>query len=213
MLADYGASKHIGKGLRAGLDFEPWPYVDLDGGEVLTPTAVSVAPAARPCDPGRRRPGRYASPRALFSFGFFDRAAYPIDESQIDQAADLRTARDIAEGGHGAAAQPGPRAAARRPAGPVAGGDRRRRRPLRQRRRLVEHRAVLLHHAARGDRGRAGSGVDVRFDDGTDPARAAGLARGADAAVVVVADRPARGSTSRACALTAARRTPCAATG
>ena len=39
MLADYGASKQVGTGLRAGLDFEPFPFVDVDGGENYTPRA------------------------------------------------------------------------------------------------------------------------------------------------------------------------------
>ena len=34
VLADYGASKHVGSALRAGLDFEPFLFVDFDGGEV-----------------------------------------------------------------------------------------------------------------------------------------------------------------------------------
>ena len=193
VLADYGASKHVGKGLRAGLDFEPWPYVDLDGGEVLSPTAVSAALAAGRATQADVDRAVTHLLRALFAFGFFDRAAYPIDESQIDQAADLRTARDIAEGGT------------------VLLRNRDRALPLDARR--VRSLVVI---GADGDRyvngggssniepysfttpraaiaARAGSGVDVRFDDGTDPARAAGLARGADAAVVVVSDKAGEG--------------------
>jgi beta-glucosidase len=43
VLADYGASKRVATGLRAGLDFEPWPFVDLDGGQNLTPPQVHAA--------------------------------------------------------------------------------------------------------------------------------------------------------------------------
>jgi beta-glucosidase len=45
--------------------------------------------------------------------------------------------------------------------------------------------------ARRGITARAGAGVDVRYDPGDDPDRAAQVARGADAAVVVVADTAA----------------------
>ena len=59
VLADYGASKHIGSALKAGLDFEPWPFLDLDGGENLTPAAVQRRDRRRADDPGRgRRRGR-----------------------------------------------------------------------------------------------------------------------------------------------------------
>ena len=63
VLADYGASKHVGSGLRAGLDFEPFPYVDFDGGEVYAPAAVQAALDAGPHHPGGGR-SRRAAPAA-----------------------------------------------------------------------------------------------------------------------------------------------------
>jgi beta-glucosidase len=188
VLADYGASKHVGTGLRAGLDFEPFPYVDFDGGENLRPEVVSAAVAAgRASQAGVDRAVTHLL-RALFAFGFFDRAAYPDDESQIDRAAHLRTAEEIAEGGT------------------VLLRNRDRALPLDARK--LRSLAVIGADADRNVNGggssninpysfsspraaittRAGSGVDVRFDDGTYRARAAAVARGADAAVVVVGD-------------------------
>jgi len=193
VLADYGASKHVGTGLRAGLDFEPFPYVDFDGGENLRPEIVSAAIAAGRASQADVDRAVTHLLRELFAFGFFDRAAYPDDESQIDRPAHLRTAEEIAE------------------AGTVLLRNRSRTLPLAAGR--LRSLAVIGADADRNINGggssninpysftspraaittRAGSGVDVRFDDGTDLARAADAARGADAAVVVVADAATEG--------------------
>jgi beta-glucosidase len=193
VLADYGASKHVGTGLRAGLDFEPWPYADFDGGEILTPPVVSAALAAGRASQADVDRAVTHLLRTLFAFGFFDRAAYADDESRIDRAAHLRTGRAIAE------------------AGAVLLRNRDGALPLDARR--LRSLAVIGADADRYVNGggssdiepytfttpraaitaRAGPGVGVRFDDGMDPARAAGVARDADAAVVVVADAASEG--------------------
>ena len=193
VLADYGASKHVGTGLRAGLDFEPFPFVDFDDGENLRPEVVSAAIAAGRASQADVDRAVTHLLRALFAFGFFDRAAYADGDSQIDRTAHLRTARDIAEGGTVLLRNRGgalPLDAARIRSLAVIGADADRNvngggssniQPYS----FTSPRAALA--------ARAGSSVDVRFDDGSDPARAAAVARDADAAVVVVADAAGEG--------------------
>jgi beta-glucosidase len=193
VLADYGASKHVGTGLRAGLDFEPFPYVDFDGGENLRPDVVSAAIAAGRASQADVDRAVTHLLREEFAFGFFDRAAYPDDESQIDRPAHLRTAEEIAEAGTVLLRNRGrtlPLAAGRLRSLAVIGADADRNvngggssniDPYS----FTSPRAAITT--------RAGSGVDVRFDDGTDLARAAEVARGADVAVVVVADAASEG--------------------
>jgi beta-glucosidase len=79
VLADYGASKRIDTGLAAGLDFEPWPFVDFDGGENYTPAAVQAALAAGRGNQAQVDRAVRRLLRTLFAFGFFDRAAYVDD--------------------------------------------------------------------------------------------------------------------------------------
>ena len=99
VLADYGASKHVGSGLRAGLDFEPFPFLDFDGGEIFTPAAVQAALAGGRTTQAAvdRAVGRLL--RTLFAYRFFDRPAYVDDESRIDRTAHAQEARRLAEAG------------------------------------------------------------------------------------------------------------------
>ena len=90
----------IGSGLRAGLDFEPFPFVDFDGGENYTPGRGAgrarrrIAPRQAPVD----RAVRHVL-RTLFAYGFFDRAAYVDDDSRIDRTGHAQEARRLAEAG------------------------------------------------------------------------------------------------------------------
>ncbi len=84
VLADYAASKQVGTGLRAGLDFEPWPFANTDGGESYTPQRIRAALAAgRTTQAAVDRSVRRIL-RTLFAYGFFDRAAYSDDDSRVD---------------------------------------------------------------------------------------------------------------------------------
>jgi len=193
VLADYGASKTIAGGLGAGLDYEPWPVVDLDGGESYKPAVIAAALAAGEIDRGDIDRAVRHILRTLFASGFFDRAAYVPDEGAIDKAAHRRTSESIAE-----------RSAVllrnRGGALPLGGG--------------IDSLAVIGADATRyvtgggssnidpfsftsvrdGIDARAGrAGVHVDYDDGADPAQAAGVAADADAAVVVVADSASEG--------------------
>lgn len=193
VLADYGASKHIGSGLRAGLDFEPFPYIDFDGGEVFTPTAVQAALAAGRTTQASvdRAVGRLL--RTLFAYGFFDRVAYVDDESRIDRAAHAQEARRLAEAGTVLMRNDGvlPLDSARLDSLAVIGADAD---AYRNGGGSSNVQPYSLVTPREGIATRAGAGVDLRYDPGDDPARAAAVARDADAAVVVVADTAGEGA-------------------
>ena len=120
VLADYAASKTVGTGLAAGLDFEPWPFVDADGGENLTPANVTAALAAGRTTQAAVDHAVRNLMRTLFAYGYFDRAAYVDDDSRVDKAGHLAAARRIEEGGHHPAEEPAPRPAARLEAAALA---------------------------------------------------------------------------------------------
>ena len=116
VLADYGASKTVAGGLAAGLDYEPWPFVDSDGGENFTPAVIALALEAGEIDRGDIDRAVRHILRTLFASGFFDRAAYVPDEPAIDKTAHRRTLPAARRARGGAAAEPRRRPAAR-PAG------------------------------------------------------------------------------------------------
>jgi beta-glucosidase len=187
VLADYGASKHVDTGLRAGLEFEPWPFLDFDGGENYTPTAIRASLAAGRANQALVDRAVRRLLRTLFAFGFFDRAAYVDDDSRVDRVTHLRTARRLAEAGITLLKNDGVLPLDARGLRSLAlvgadgdgyksGGGSSNVRPYS----FVTPRQGIV--------ARAGAGVEVRYDPGDDPERAAAVARGADAAVVVVAD-------------------------
>jgi len=194
VLADYGASKTVAAGLAAGLDYEPWPFLDSDGGENYTPESVEAALDRGDVD--RRDVDRAVrhTLRTLFASGFFDRRAYDPDEAAIDRVAHRRSSQRIAE-----------RAAVllRNRDGALPLDDPK-----------LDSLAVIGADADRYVNGggssnidpytftsvrdgiatRAGdAGIDVSYDAGDDPAQAAAVAAAADVAVVVVADAASEG--------------------
>jgi beta-glucosidase len=187
VIADYGASKHIGSALRAGLDFEPFPFIDWDGGEVFAPATVQAAiDAGRTSQAAVDRAVRRLL-RTLFAYGFFDRAAYVDDESRIDRTGHANEARRLAEAGTVLLRNDGVLPLSPKRVKSIAligadgdayknGGGSSNVQPYS----LVTPRQGIVT--------RAGAGIDVRYDPGTDLAQAAAVARGADVAVVVVAD-------------------------
>ncbi len=193
VLADYGASKRVDTALRAGLDYEPWPFVDSDGGENLTPANVQAALAAGRIDQGLIDAAVQRLMRGLFAYGFFDRAAYVDDDSRVDKTGHRRVAQRVAERGMVLLRNRGalPLDASKLSSLAVIGADADR---------YITGggssaiKPYLLTNVRQGITDRAGSGVDVRFDDGTDLGRAAQVAGGADAAVVVVADTASEGT-------------------
>jgi beta-glucosidase len=193
VLADYGASKRIGGALRAGLDFEPFPYVDFDGGENFRPEVISAAIAARRTTQAQVDAAARRLLRGLFAWGFFDRPAFTDDGSRIDRSGHAQRARELAVDGMvllqnkrnvlpfhtrelGSLAVIGADADVYKNGGGSAD---------------VEPYSFVTPRA--GIVTRAGSRVDIRYDPGDDLARAAAVARAADAAVVVVADTAEEG--------------------
>ncbi len=185
VLADYGATHSTAASLEAGLAFEPWPGINLG------PLAVNAALGRGEVDQATIDQRVLETLRTLFAGGVFDRAPYPEDGA-IDADAHDRTVGEVAErgmvllrntsaalpldpAGTGRVAVIGPEAdevkggggssatAALRPTSPLAG---------------LQARYGADH---------------VTSDDGSDAARAAEVARGADAAVVVVGDRAIEG--------------------
>ncbi|MEA2401967.1 MAG: beta-glucosidase [Thermoleophilaceae bacterium] len=193
VLADYGASKRIGSGLLAGLDFEPYPFFDADGGENYTPAAVEAALAARHTRQALvdRAVGHLL--RTLFAYGFFDRAAYADDDSRVDKAGHAEEARRLAEAGTVLLENDGalPLDPARLKSLAVIGADGD---VYKNGGGSSDVQPYSLVTPRAGIAARAGAGVDMRYDPGDDPRRAADVARGADAAVVVVADEAGEGA-------------------
>lgn len=178
-IADYGGAHDTAASLRSGLDFEPWPglvYSELLVGAALATGSASMAQV-------EEHVRRYL--RTLFAYGALDREPYAADEAAIDRAGHARTARRIAEAGITLLRNDGTL-------------------PLRARR--LDSIAVIGAGATEYVTGggsseidpysytspfaaiseRAGDGVEVSSDDGSDHARAAAIARDADVAVVVV---------------------------
>jgi beta-glucosidase len=192
VLADYGAAHDAGASLRGGLDFEPWPGLAYGPLEVKAALATGQGSAAQVDEHVRR----YL--RTLFAFGVFDRDAYADDDAQIDKAAHARTAQAVEESAI------------------TLLENRRRTLPLRATGTIAVIGAAATTFATGGGSGnvkpfvfhdpvtaireRAGSAT-VIYDDGSDPARAASLARAADVAIVFAADYQSEGADRRCLSL------------
>ena len=172
VLADYGAAKTTAPSLNNGLDFDPWP------GHLVQPDERDRgALASGQADFERVNEHVRAILRTLFAYGFFDREAYVYDDAQIDKEANLRAAQRIEESAITLL--------------------RNRRKTLPLKAKKLKSIALIGRNADEFTTGggsanvrpfmfqspreaieaRAGEGVDVRFDDGSDPERAADLAR------------------------------------
>ena len=182
VLADYGAAKTTAPSLNNGLDFDPWPGISYN------PANVNAAVTSGQADFERVNEHARAILRTLFAYGFFDRDAYVYDDNQIDKQANLLSAQQIEE------------------AAITLLRNKRKTLPLKADK--LQSIALIGRNADEFTTGggsanvrpfefqspraaieeRAGEGVEVRFDDGSDPERAAALARASDVAVVFAAD-------------------------
>jgi beta-glucosidase len=188
VIADYGAAHMTADNLNGGLDFEPWP------GQTLGPTMIQGVLLGGQVTQATIDEHARRILRTLFAYGFFDRAAYPDDTSSIDQQGHAREAQKIAEAG----------ITLLRNQGNVLPLDPKKLKSIA----LIGADAAL----AKGGGGsskispfftrlptesipqRAGSGVKVTYDDGSDPERAAALAGASDVAVVIAGDYLTEGS-------------------
>jgi beta-glucosidase len=188
VLSDYGAAHNTVASLRNGLDFEPWPGAAYSPAPVTAAIATGLVTRAELDDHVRR----YL--RTLFAFGVFDRPAFANDDARVDKPAHAGVSQRVAEGAitllrnRDAILPLDPsRAKSIAVVGKVAnsfitgGGSS-----------AVKPYSTVT--PLQGIRDRAGPGVRVAYDDGSDPARAAALAKGSDAAIVVAANYQTEGA-------------------
>jgi beta-glucosidase len=191
VIADYGAAHDTPANLTGGLDFEPWPGLAYSPALV---TAATLTPGA-----GQATVDEHVHRilRTLFAYGFFDRAAFADDDAQIDKAAHARVAERIEEGAvtllenRDAAL---PLDAARLQSLAIVGADA-------DTFKTGGGSGAVTPFAVRTPREaitqRAGPGVRVTYDDGSDPAAAAAAAKAADVAIVFAGDYQTEGTDRR----------------
>jgi len=191
VLADYGAAHDAGPSLRGGLDFEPWPGMAYGPLQVRLALTTGQGTDAQVDEHVRR----YL--RTLFAFGVFDRDAYADDDARIAKAAHAQTAQGIEESAITLLEN-------RRRTLPLAG-------------RAGSSIAVIgepattfttgggsgnvkpfaFHDPLTAIKQRA-AGAKVVYDDGSNPARAAAVAKAAGVAIVFAADYQSEGA-DRSC--------------
>jgi beta-glucosidase len=191
VLSDYGAAHSTLADNEGGLDFEPWPGAAY-AVELVDMALERGGMSTADLDDHVRR---YL--RTLFAFGAFDRAPYTDDEATIDKGAHAAASQQIAERGMVLLKNAGgvlPLAGVRTlavigaPAAQfVTGGGSS----------VVTPYSSVTPLDGIGERAKA-AGVAVRYDDGSDPAKAAALARASTVAIVVAADYQTEGI-DRAC--------------
>jgi beta-glucosidase len=189
VLADYGAAHDAGASLRGGLDFEPWPGMAYGPLQVRLALTSGQGTQAQVDEHVRR----YL--RTLFASGVFDRAAYADNDAYIDKAAHARTAQGIEESAI------------------TLLENRRSTLPLHATKTIAVIGAAATTFTTGGGSGNVkpfafhdpltaikarARGSQVVYDDGSDAARAATVAKGADVAIVFAADYQSEGS-DRSC--------------
>ena len=186
-IADYLAIHTTDGGLNNGLDFEPWPPVAYQ--PLLISASVMLGQVKKSTIDQHVR----VMLETWFRFGVFDREAYRNDDAQIDKLADGQASQRIAEQsttllrnqGNILPISPSARSIVviGKPATEfaVGGGS-------------GEVEPFENHSLLDGITARAGEGVTVTYDDGSDSARAAAAAKAADIAIVVAKDQYGEGS-------------------
>jgi beta-glucosidase len=187
ILSDYGAAHNTIASLNNGLDFDPWPGVAYD------PAAVAAAVALGQVDTATIDEHVRRILRTMFAYGLFDRAAYSNDDSQIDQQAHANTAQDVEQSAitllenRGVLPLDASRLKSIAVIGPyadrfVTGGGSGNVKPF------------TATTPRQGITQRAGPGVQIRYDDGSNADTAAAAAQSSDVAVVFVGDYESEGS-------------------
>ncbi len=188
VLADYPAAHDTVASLANGLDFEPF-------GTAYNPAATLLALGGGRATQAQvdEHVGRIL--RTMFAFGVFDRPAYANDDSQIPVAAHAKAAQEIEEGGITLLKNRDrvlPLAPAKVRTLALLGADADRFKngggssnvtPLAT---VTPRQGIEARAAA--------AGVKVTYEPSDDPATAAAAAKGADVAVVVVADTASEGA-------------------
>lgn len=178
---------HTVASLNNGLDFEPWP------GVVYGPVPVTAALTAGQVSQATIDEHLQRILRTLFAFGFFDRAAYQNDDSQIDKPAHAAVAQRIEESAVTLLKNQGalPLDAGKLSSIAVIGPD--------------ANRFVTGNGSGSvtpfssttplaGIRARVGPNVAVHYDDGSNTSQAQADAKGSQVAVVFVGDYETEGA-------------------
>jgi beta-glucosidase len=188
VLADYGAVRNTVASLNDGLDFEPFP------GVLYGPAAVNAALLTGQVSDARVDEHVRRILRTLFAYGFFDRDAYPYDDSRIDRAGHSAAARHLEEQGIVLLKNRGLLPLRRRDVGSLAviGTDADRFKSGGGSSNVQPYAVTTPRQGI--ERRAAAAGIAVRYDSGQDPAAAAAVARASDVAVVVVADTSSEGT-------------------
>jgi beta-glucosidase len=187
VLSDYGANHDAVASLNNGLDFEPWP------GVVYRPEAISAAVAGgqvaqKTLDDHVRR-----ILRTMFAHGALDHAAIPYDNSKIDQAGHKRTAGEVAEQAATLLRNQNgqlPLDASRLKRIALIGSDAE---TFKNRGGSAGITPFSITTPREAITQRAGSGVQVTYDDGSDTDAAVADAKAADVAIVFASDSSIEG--------------------
>jgi beta-glucosidase len=194
-IADYGANHDTALALRNGLDFEPWPG-RVYGPEAVTPLVLTGQVPQATVDEHVHR-----ILRTLFAYGFFDRAAYRDDDGQIPKARHAKSAQTIEENAITLLRN-------QKRVLPLKAGR------VRQIAVIGKVATQFVTGGGSGNvkpfafsapldaiRARAGAKTKVVYDDGSDAARAAALARRSSVALVFAADYQTEGIDRRCLSL------------
>ena len=205
VVADYGfAMKSTAASANAGTDLE----MPIPGWYSPPNLQAAIAAGQVSAETIDARVG--AILRTMFRFGLFDRDAFVADDGRIDKVGHAAVAREVEEQGivllqnrDGALPLDAARIKSLAVVGEEStvykgGGGSSNVRPF-------EFKPPLD-----AIRERAGSGVEIRHDAGSDPAAAASVAAGADAAIVFVSDAATEGSDKPCLALRCAAADPLA---
>lgn len=188
VLSDYGAAHNTVASFQNGLDFEPWP------GAAYSAPAITAALDSGLVTQAQLNDHVFRYLRTLFAAGVFDRPAYSDNESLIDQAAHAADAQQVEQGAITLLRNQDSIlpldtnrvksiAVIGKPASTfITGGGSSAVRP---------YSSVT---PLQGITARAGPGVHVAYNDGSNPASAAALAKSSDVAVVVAANYETEGA-------------------
>jgi beta-glucosidase len=191
VIADYGAAHDTPANLTGGLDFEPWP------GLAYAPPLVTASMLTGAASRAVVDEHVHHILRTLFAYGFFDRAAFADDDAQIDKAAHAGVAQRIEEGAvtllkNGGGALPLDAAKLRSLAIVGADAD-----AFKTGGGSGAVTPFAVHTPREAITRRAGPGVRVTYDDGSDPADAAAAAKAADVTIVFAGDYQSEGADKR----------------
>jgi beta-glucosidase len=192
VLSDYGAAHPQGTAasLNNGLDFEPWPGIAYNPNEVQLALATQQVSTNTIDDHVRR------ILRTAFAFGFFDRPAFKDDDAQIDKPGHAKAAQQVEEQAITLLTNKGrlPLDASKLKTIAVIGAD-------------------ASKFKTGGGSGavtpfsfetpldaitKRAPGAKVTYDDGSDAARAAALAKSSDATILFAGDYQSEGA-DKAC--------------